>query len=91
MFLLIILVFSNLKFTTGLLFLVPFLATNITGEVWVVLFLDNKNKIPRETSLAIYLSIKGLSCSYIGNGLTKNGESSTTYIYLDICLFHPLD
>ena len=53
-FLLIILVFSNLKSTTSLLFLVPFLATNITGEVWVVLFLE---RIPGETNFAIYLSI----------------------------------
>ena len=30
-FIFIILVFTNLKSTTGLLFLVPFLATNITG------------------------------------------------------------
>ena len=84
-FLLSILVFNNLKSTTGLLFLVPFLATNITGEVCVVLFLE---RIPRETSLDIYLSIRGLSSSCIGKGLTKNGESSTTsYINFDVGTF----
>ena len=76
-FLLIILVFNSLKSTTGLLFLVPFLATNITGEVWVLLFFV---RIQRETSIAIYSSIRGLSSSYIGNGLTKYGESSSTSI-----------
>ena len=76
-FLLNILVFNNLKSTTGLLFLVPFLATSITGEVCVVLFLE---RIPRETTLDIYLSMRGLSSSCIGKGLTKNGESSTTSI-----------
>ena len=74
-FLLIILVFNNLKSTTGLLFFVPFLDTSITGEVCVVLFFV---KIPRETSFAIYLSIIGLSSSWMGKGLTKNGESSIT-------------
>ena len=33
-FLLIIQVLSNLKSTTGRLFFIPFLATNITGDVW---------------------------------------------------------
>ena len=35
-------------------------------------------KIPRETSFAMYLSIMGLSSSWMGKGLTKNGESSIT-------------
>ena len=87
MFLLNILVFNNLKSTTGLLFLVPFLPTNITAEVWVVLFFD---KIPNETNFAIYLSIKGLSSSCIGNGLTKNGESSTTSISILIFGHFPI-
>ena len=72
---LLILVFNNLKSTTGLLSFVSFLVISITGEVWLVVFLD---KIPRETNLCICQSMIGLSSSLMGKGLTKNGVSSIT-------------
>ena len=72
-FLLIILVLSNLKSTTGLFLSLPFLTTNMTGEVCVVLFLV---RMPNETSFCIHLSIRGLSSSAIGKGLTKKVEGS---------------
>ena len=72
---LLILVFSSLKSTTGLLSLVIFLVISMTGEVWLVVFLD---KIPSETNLCICQSIMGLSSSLMGKGLTKNGVSSIT-------------
>ena len=72
---LLILVFNNLKSTTGLLSFVIFLVISITGEVWLVVFLD---KIPSETNLCICQSIMGLSSSLMGKGLTKNGVSSIT-------------
>ena len=62
-FLLTILVFNSLKSTTGLFLSFPFLATNITGEVWVLLFLV---RIPNETNFCIHLSIRGLSSSARG-------------------------
>ena len=74
-FLLIILVLSNLKSTTGLFLSLPFLVTNMTGEVCVVLFLV---RMPNETSFCIHLSIRGLSSSAIGKGLTKKVEGSFT-------------
>ena len=75
-FLLIILVFNNPKSTTGLLFLVPFLATSITGEVCVVLFFV---RIPRKTDFAIYKFVHYRLVFFMnGEGLTKNGESSIT-------------
>ena len=77
MFLLRILVFSNLKSTIGLLSLVSFLVISITGEVWLVLFLD---KIPKCTILSICQSIIGLSFSLIGKGLTKKGDLTMTSI-----------
>ena len=87
-FLLIILVLSNLKSTTGLLFLVPFLATSITGDVWVVLFFDN---IPKDTSLAIYLSITDLSSSWMGKGLDKEwGIIHNVYVYFNVRAFTDL-
>ena len=61
---------DNLKSTTGLLILLPFHTTNITGDVWVVLFLDKI--LLRETSLAIYLSMCMVYPLHeMGNGLTK--------------------
>ena len=72
---LLILVFSSLKSTTGLLSFVIFLVISMTGEVWLVVFLD---KIPRETNLCICQSMIGLSSSLMGKGLTKNGVSSIT-------------
>ena len=45
---LLILVFSNLKSTTGLLSLATFLAISMTGNVWLVIFLE---RITREVSL----------------------------------------
>ena len=42
-----------------------------------MLFLLN---IPNETNLSIWSSINGLSFSEIGKGLTKNGESSITFM-----------
>ena len=74
-FLLIILVLSNLKSTTGLFLSLPFLTTNITGEVCVVLFLV---RMPNETSFCMHLFIRGLSSSAIGKGLTKKVEGSFT-------------
>ena len=74
---LFILVFNSLKSTTGLLSFVTFLVISMTGEVWLVVFLD---KIPRETSLCICQSIMGLSSSLMGKGLTKKGVSSNTPI-----------
>ena len=74
---LFILVFNSLKSTTGLLSFVIFLVISMTGEVWLVVFLD---KIPRETNLCICQSIMGLSSSLMGKGLTKNGVSSITSI-----------
>ena len=76
-FLLNILVFSNLKSTTGLLSFVNFLVISITGDVWLVLFFDN---IPNDTNLSIYSSINTLSGSLSGNGLTKKDDSSITCI-----------
>ena len=76
-FLLKILVFNNLKSTTGLLSFVSFLVINITGDVWLVLFLD---KIPKDTNLSICVSINSLSVSLKGKGLTKRGNSSITCI-----------
>ena len=76
-FLLKILVFNNLKSTTGLLSFVSFLVMRITGDVWLVLFLDN---IPNETNLSICSSINSLSGSLKGNGLTKKEDSSITCI-----------
>ena len=74
-FLLKILVFSNLKSTTGLLSFVSFLVISITGDVWLVLFFDN---IPNETNLSICSSMNSLSGSLSGNGLTKKEDSSIT-------------
>ena len=89
-FLLTILVFNNLKSTTGLFLSFPFLATNITGEVWVVLFLVS---VAKETSFCMHLSIRGLSSSAMGNGLTKKVEGSLTSMFTfisgHIFLFHP--
>ena len=76
-FLLRILVFNNLKSTTGLLLFVSFLVINITGEVWLVLFLDN---IPNDTDLAFCSSINPLSISFNRNGLTKKGDSLITFM-----------
>ena len=76
-FLLKILVFNNLKSTTVLLSFVSFLVINITGDVWLVLFLDN---IPNDTNLSICSSINSLSVSLNGNGLTKKDDSSITCI-----------
>ena len=76
-FLLKILVFNNLKSTTGLLSFVSFRVINITGDVWLVLFLDN---IPNDTNLSICSSINSLCGSLNGNGLTKKDDSSITYI-----------
>ena len=76
-FLLNILVFSNLKSTTGLLSFVSFLVISITGDVWLVLFFDN---IPNDTNLSICSSINTLSGSLNGNGLTKKDNSSITCI-----------
>ena len=76
-FLLEILMFNNLKSTTGLLSFVSFLVINKTGDVWLVLFLDN---IPKDTSLSICVSINSLSVSLKGKGLTKKGDSSITCI-----------
>ena len=70
-----ILVFNNLKSTTGLLSFVSLHINSVTGEVWLVLFLD---KIPKNTSLSIFQSSIVLSFSLIGNGLTKKEDSSTT-------------
>ena len=74
-FLLNILVFNNLKSTTGHLSLVSFRVINMTGNVLLVQFLLS---IPRETSLSICLSMKGLSPSDRGNGFTEKGDSSIT-------------
>ena len=74
-FLLIILVFNSLKLMTGLFLSFLFLATNITGEVWVVLFLV---RIPKENNFCMHLSMGGLSSSAIGNGLTKKVGGSLT-------------
>ena len=74
-FVLIILVFSNLKSTTGLFLSLPFHATNIMGDVCVVLFLV---RMPNETKFCMHLSIRGLSSSAIGKGLTKKVEGSLT-------------
>ena len=84
---LLILVFSNLKSTTGLLSLVIFLVIIITGEVWLVVFLV---KIPKDTSLCICQSIMGLSSSLMGKGLTKNGESSMTSMSILILGHSPI-
>ena len=51
-------IINNPKSTTGLLSCVSFWVTSITGEEWLVLYLD---KIPKDTSLSISLSIIGLS------------------------------
>ena len=37
-------------------------------------------KIPKETNLSICWSINGLSVSDNGKGLTKNGDSSITFM-----------
>ena len=76
-FLLKILVLSNLKSTTDLLSFVNFLVISITGDVWLVLFLDN---IPKDTNHSICSSINSLSGSLNGNGLTKKDNSSITCI-----------
>ena len=86
-FLLTILVFNSLKSTTGLFLSFPFLATNITGEVWVVLFLV---RIPNETNFCIHLSIRGLSSSAMGKGLTKKVEGSFTSIFTFISGHFPI-
>ena len=83
-FLLTILVFNSLKSTTGLFLSFPFLATNMTGEVWVVLFLV---RIPKETNFCMHLSMRGLSSSAIGKGLTKKVEGSLTSVYFYIRTF----
>ena len=69
---------SSLKSTTGLFLSLPFLATSITGDVCVVLFLV---RIPNETSFCMHLSISGLSSSVIGKGLTKKVEGSFTSMF----------
>ena len=74
-FLLKILVFSSLKSTIGILSLVNLQVINMTGDVRLVLFLLN---MPSDTNLSICLSMKGLSPSNRGNGLTKKGDSSIT-------------
>ena len=74
-FLLTMLVLSNLKSTTVLFLSFPFLATSIRGDVCVVLFLL---RIPRETNFCMHLSMRGLSSSAIGKGLTKKVEGSFT-------------
>ena len=77
-FLLTILVFNSLKLMTGLFLSFPFLATNMTGEVWVVLFLV---RIPRETNFCTHLSMRRLSSSAMGKGLTKKVEESLTSMF----------
>ena len=84
---LLILVFSSLKSTTGLLSFVIFLVISMTGEVWLVVFLD---KIPSETNLCICQSIMGLSSSLMGKGLTKNGVSSITSMSILILGHSPI-
>ena len=86
-FLLIILVYNNLKSTTGLFLSFPFLATNITGETWVALFLV---RIPREINFYIPLSMRGLSSSAMGNGLTKKVYGSLTSIFSFISGHFPI-
>ena len=60
----------------------------MTGNVWLVLFLLN---MPSDTNLSTCLSMKGLSPSDRGNGLTKKGDSSITLmsaVKLGQALFH---
>ena len=64
---------------TGLLSVVNFLVSSITGEVWLVLFVDN---MANATSLFICLSIISLSVSEMWNGLTKNGLLSMTSMFI---------
>ena len=86
-FLLTILVFNSLKSTTGLFLSFAFLTTNMSGKVWVVLFLV---RIPRETNFCMHLSMRGLSSSTIGKGLTKKVEGSLTFIFTFISGHFPI-
>ena len=67
-FLLTTLELRKRKSTTNLLSVVSFRLINMTGEVWLVLFLD---KIPKCTSLSICQSIHSLSSSAIPKGSDK--------------------